>query len=198
MIQRALLDLDDAALVRTAQEARPGDGRAFSELVRRHEGHVRANCRYIVGSEVEAEDLAQDVFLKAYFNIASFQRRSQFGTWVRRIKVNHCLNHLDARGRRVLMDVEAPSVSSSAAVQVDPVAPRSLEVADHKRAVDAVLIQMNDTLRVPLVLRDMDGLSYEEVAETLGISLSAAKMRIKRGREAFRELWAVSDHGDLQ
>ena len=84
----------DANLVAQALKAHPGDLRAFDELVRRHQSRVQTNCRYLSGNEEDALDLAQEVLVKAYFNLKGFEARAGFGTWVNRIKVNHCLNHL--------------------------------------------------------------------------------------------------------
>lgn len=191
------MGLEDPALVRVAQEARPGDGRAFNELVRRHQGRVRANCRFLTGNEMDAEDLSQEVFIKAYFALAEFEGRSQFGTWVRRIKVNHCLNYLEAEGRRSFLDVEGPVVGAADRLRVAPRGPRSVDEAELRTRVERVLGELHETLRVPLVLRDMDGMSYTEVAEALGVGLSAAKMRIKRAREAFRAAWVAMEGGDI-
>lgn len=178
--------LDDEELIRMAQEALEGDTRAFEELVQRHQAKVLTNCRYLSGSPSDAEDLAQEVFVKAYFGLARFERRSSFGTWIRRIKSNHCINFVTKK-RVQTVDVDPTVVEAHAARP--PEAERALEREDTRARVGAVLLQMNETLRIPLVLRDMDGMAYDEIAGELGIGLSAVKMRIKRGREEFRRLF---------
>ncbi len=87
----------DEEVLERHRSAAPGDLRAFELLVHRHEGHVRANCQFISGNAEEARDLAQEVFVKAYFGIGRFRGTSAFRTWLRRIKVNHCLNHIAKR-----------------------------------------------------------------------------------------------------
>ncbi|HHN74324.1 MAG TPA: sigma-70 family RNA polymerase sigma factor, partial [Acidobacteria bacterium] len=87
-------ELSDDQLVETAKSAPPGDMRAFEQLVERYQRSVHTNCRYLGGSESDAEDLAQEVFIKAFFGLQRFEGRAQFKTWLQRIKVNHCLNHL--------------------------------------------------------------------------------------------------------
>jgi RNA polymerase sigma-70 factor (ECF subfamily) len=154
---------------------------------------VLANCRVISRSPADAEDLAQEVFVKAWFGLPRFEQRAQFRTWLRRIKVNHCLNFVRKTRGAVLVDVEEPSVASHADLMSRPVAEEQLHASDTRERIVQVLDQMNDTLRVPLMLCDADGLSYEEIAEQLGIGLSAVKMRIKRGREEFRRRWAEHD-----
>jgi len=178
--------ISDDELLQLAQEAREGDTRPFEELVRRYEGKVLTNCRYLSGSLSDAEDLAQEVFVKAYFGLAGFERRASFETWIKRIKSNHCINFVKKK-RIQTVDVD-PVVAENAARQ-DPEAERALDREDTRSRVGAVLLEMSETLRIPLVLRDMDGLAYDEIAEELGIGLSAVKMRIKRGREEFRALF---------
>lgn len=190
-------ELTDAELVdrlRSAGDAR--DLRAFEELVHRHQSGVVANCRYLTGSPADAEDLAQEVFVKAYFGLRQFEGRAQFKTWLRRVKTNHCINFRKRR-RLVTVDVDDVPAGAADALTVNPRADAAMDRADARERIDAVLHQMNETLRVPLVLRDMDDLSYQEIADELEIGLSAVKMRIKRAREEFRRLYeaaSVEDH----
>lgn len=183
--------VSDEELLRLAREASEGDMRAFEELVRRHERKVLTNCRYLSGSPSDAEDLAQEVFVKAYFGMAGFEGRSSFETWIKRIKSNHCINFVTKK-RLDTVDVE-PEVAANASAR-RPEAERAIDREDTRSRVGAVLLQMTETLRIPLVLRDMDGLAYDEIAEELGIGLSAVKMRIKRGREEFRQLFDASNY----
>jgi RNA polymerase sigma-70 factor, ECF subfamily len=169
------------------------DPRAFETLVRRHQGFVVANCRVISRSPADAEDLAQEVFVKAWFGLPRFEQRAQFRTWLRRIKVNHCLNFVRKSRGAVLVDVDEPSVEAHADLVSAPVAEERLHADDTRERIVRVLDTMSDTLRVPLMLCDADGLSYDEIAEQLGIGLSAVKMRIKRGREEFRRRWDAID-----
>jgi len=179
----------DEALVNRQRAALPGDTRPFAELVRRHQERILANCRYLTGSPDDAEDLAQDVFIKAFFALGRFEGRARFGTWLQRIKVNHCLNHLRRRRRWREEDVDDAALQARPELKVDADAEARLADTDRRRRIAAVLDAMPETLRVPLLLRDLDGLEYAEIAERLGIGLSAVKMRIKRGREMFRRLY---------
>ncbi len=183
------LEADDA-LVELTRHGSKSDPRAFEALVRRHQGFVVANCRVITRSAVDAEDLAQEVFVKAYFGLRRFEGRAQFRTWLQRIKVNHCLNHLRKTRGAIMVEVDEASAENHQALQTAPMAHVALEAeADRDRLV-TVLDTMSDTLRIPLMLRDGDGLSYEDIADHLGIGLSAVKMRIKRAREEFRRRFA--------
>ncbi len=184
-------DIPSEELVDRAQRAVTGDTRAFAELVRRNRGKVVANCRYMTRQEDVAEDLAQEVFVKVFFKLKTFEKRSKFSTWVQRIKVNHCLNFLRKHKDRVFVDSDAPEVQIDPHLAVDAEHSADLQEAVRRRAIQEILDSMNDTLRLPLILCDMDGMSYQEAADKLGIGLSALKMRVKRGREFFRERYAA-------
>ena len=153
------------------------------------------NCRYLTGSQSDAEDLAQEVFVKAFSRLAGFEQRSSFKTWLWRIKVNHCLNFLQRRRRERFVAVHEPEVEQRSELQVDPAALRNLETAFDREVIARSLDAMPETLRVPLLLRDLDGFSYQEIADGLGLSLSAVKMRIKRGREDFRKRYGEAQSG---
>jgi RNA polymerase sigma-70 factor (ECF subfamily) len=180
--------LTDDVLVKSVQEAGSGDLRAFEQLVDRHRGRILANCRYMTRSPDDAEDLAQEVFTRAFFGLKSFRGQAAFGTWLQRIKVNHCINFLKKRARQPeRVDTDAPTVQAHEAMRSEPKAERRIAATEEGRRIEEVLDSMSETLRVPLLMRDLDDFSYQEIAEELGIGLSATKMRIKRAREEFCE-----------
>jgi RNA polymerase sigma-70 factor, ECF subfamily len=176
-------------LAALARNAKGGDLRAFEELVKLYQGRIHANCRYISNDASNAEDLAQEVFVRAYFALPKYEGRSTFRHWLQRIKVNHCLNHLkrDRAARNVVLDESLPEQHEQ--LRTAPQVTADLEREADRKRIDEVLRAMSPTLRVPLIMRDMDELSYEELSSNLGVSLSAAKMRVKRAREQFRTLY---------
>lgn len=182
----------DEELVKQAQEAPAGDLRAFEALVTKHQDGVKANCRYLSGSVTDAEDLAQEVFIKAYYGLARFEGRSKFKTWLQRIKVNHCLNFIKKMKGKTFVDVDELGLERREQMRVESKAERRVEAQPDRARISAVLDAMSDSLRIPLIMRDMDELSYQEIADKLGIGLSAVKMRIKRGREEFRQLYELA------
>ena len=182
-------DLHDDELIQGALSAAPGDTRSFDELVRRHQGHIRANCRFIVEDPEFSLDLAQETFVKAYFGLASFEGRSSFRTWLRRIKVNQCLSFLESPRSRKDLRLHESRPEEDPALRVPSVAQERAESNETQERVVRTLDRLPESLRTPLVLRDMDGFSYREIKELLGIDLSAVKMRIFRAREAFRDAW---------
>lgn len=180
----------DDDLIQRALASPEGDLRAFEELVRKYQRRIVANCRHITRDPNNAEDLAQEVFVKAFFALRNFERRSSVRHWLQTIKVNHCLNHLKKQQRAVMVDIDEHEDWTPPS-DVPRNEDRGLEVLAERQIIERVLDAMSSTLRVPLVLRDMDDFSYEEVAEMLGIGLSAVKMRIKRARQEFRERYEL-------
>ncbi len=188
----------DEKLLQQAREAPDGDLRAFEKLVLRHQRRVVANCRYITRDPNNAEDLAQEVLVKAFFGLRGFEGRSTFGSWLQRIKINHCLNYLKKQAGRSYVGVEERDVEEFDQLKVHATAEQQAGAISDRQLISEVLDSMSSTLRIPLVLCDMDELSYEEVAQSLHISLSAAKMRIKRGREEFRERYEKMQTAGMQ
>ncbi len=181
-------ELSEADLVREAKRSGPGDARAFAELVRRYEGRIGANCLHISGSPADVPDLKQEVFVRAYFGLASFEERAKFSTWLWRIKINRCLRFVEQRKR--MTEVDFDDVVNIEQMSTPPAAESHLISQETAERVGSVLLTLPDGLRIPLVLRDMDGLSYEEVGASLNLGSSATKMRIRRAREAFRNAYS--------
>ena len=186
----------DEELVDEATSVQGGIAEPFEILVERHQGSILSNCRYLTRSPADAEDLAQEVFVRAYFALPRFEGRSAFKTWLRKIKVNHCLNFIARKKNRVFVDVDEPGVENAPGLTVDPAAEKSLDDAAIRQRISTAIDDIPDTLRIPLILRDVDGFSYQEIADQLGLGLSAVKMRIKRGREEFRQKFGKQDGGN--
>jgi RNA polymerase sigma-70 factor (ECF subfamily) len=177
----------DENLLQEARKAPEGDLRAFEQLVLRHQSRVVANCRHITRDQNNAEDLAQEVLVKVFFGLRGFEGRSSFAGWLNRIKINHCLDHLKRQTSRSFVGIEEQHVNEFDQLKDLATAEKLAEAISDQQRIARVLDSLSSSLRVPLILSDMDGLTYEEVAQALGISLSATKMRIKRAREVFRE-----------
>lgn len=185
----------DEDLLYAAISAPEGDLRAFEKLIEMHRKRILADCQHMTRDSNNAEDLAQEVFVKAYFALRRFEGRSSFRHWLHRIKVNHCLNHLkNQQGRETLAsEHETEEGDDSNLFVVSPIAETDLLAMEERARIHFILEAMPDTLRLPLVMREMDELSYGEIAEALGIGLSAVKMRIKRAREYFRRVYVTDN-----
>ena len=181
---------DDLRLV---EALRNGWERAYEELLARFQQPVYILAVRLLGEPNEASDVVQEVFLKVFRSIGSFRGQSSLKTWIYRITVNEahnarrwCFRH---KGREVELDSQ-PEDSRPLRDVVPDTAPSPFQVAcDHERRalLDAALAGTNPIFRDAVVLRDIMDLSYEEIAETLNVSLGTVKSRILRGREALRE-----------
>lgn len=169
-----------------------GDGLAFSRLVELHEGMVVNLALRLLGDREEARDLAQDVFLQVYRTLAGFQGRSSLKTWIYRITVNQCHNRQRwwrRRRRDRALPLQALKPADEARLSAGP--PAAFErVARRETAarVQAALLRLSFAYRSVLVLREVEGLSCEEIALTLGVPEGTVKSRLARGREGLRRL----------
>jgi RNA polymerase sigma-70 factor (ECF subfamily) len=179
----------DEELLQAARNAPDGDLRAFEQLIALYQKRILADCAYLTRDDANSEDLAQEVFVKAYFGLRAFEGRSSFRHWLQRIKVNHCLNYIKKKASRSEVTLDDTGSEDSDELRVEPEVSRRLESAGHRERIDAILESLPAKLRIPLIMRDMDELSYEEIAASLDVGLSAVKMRVKRAREQFRMLY---------
>ena len=163
--------LSDADLVSRAQAGRLD---AFEELVRRHRLAAYRVALRMLGDESDAEDATQDAFVQAWRNLGGFRSDAAFSTWMYRIVTNRCLNMLRARRRTEPLpaDREAP------ASRPDRIAEARWQLDDLKRAIE----RLTPGQRAPLILRELQGCSYEEIAEILELSIPAVKSRLHRAR----------------
>jgi len=186
-------DLPDEVLVEAVRKGPADDLRVFEVLAERYQARILANCHYLTRSRDAAEDLAQEVFVKAFFALPTFEGRAQFRTWLQALKINHCLTFLRRSRRHTMVSLSEPGVEDEPELHVESTAESVLASGDDQECIARALDSMRDTLRIPLVLSDMDGLPDREIADRLGIGLSAVKMRLKRAREEFRRLYAAAD-----
>lgn len=179
-----ITDADDAALLAAAQQ---GDVEAFSEIVRRHERRLRLVVRRILDDTRDVDEAVQDIFVQAWRNLGRYRGDAAVFTWLYRIGVNESL----ARRRRkrletVDLDSAAAASVHDARVEIQPAL--SAESAETRDRVHEALASLPFDYREAVVLRDLAGLSNEEVANALDLSVPATKSRIHRGRMQLREL----------
>jgi RNA polymerase sigma-70 factor (ECF subfamily) len=187
--KRAGEEFDELALV---QSAKKGDLEAFSELVNRYDRNIFRIAQHITHNEDDAQDVVQDAFLKAYQNLAQFQGNSKFYTWLVRIAVNEALMKLRKRRneKTVSLDEDVETEEGSIPREVADWAPNPEQNFGQSELSDILkkTIQgLPPGFRTVFVLRDVEGLSTEETAEMLNLSVPAVKSRLLRARLQLRE-----------
>jgi RNA polymerase sigma-70 factor, ECF subfamily len=161
-----------------------GEREAFSLLVRRHQERVMRVCLRLVLSPADAQDACQEVFIKIAERLHTYQPSAQFSTWLYRITVNHCLNVLRSRRRRRWLSPfskEPTAVLEIAAPDDDPL--QSTEKQERQQQVRRALAGLPEEQRLAVVLHRYEGLSYEEIAQVLQVSVSAVESRLHRAKQ---------------
>lgn len=185
-----VLPSDDTELLTRAQA---GDVGAFESLVERHRGRVYGLALRMLNSEADAAEVLQEAFISAYRNLPNFRGDAQFGSWVYKIAANHALMRL--RHRKVVSQVETPmedgpqfNPRGSLMEDVSDFKDAEGEAMDHelRRAIEDATGRLNEESRQVFVLKDLEGMSYEEIAEMLGITVAAVKSRLHRARLSLR------------
>lgn len=173
-------DLDYALLKRIAR----GEPSALEELIRRHERRLYQLAYRLLKDPLEAEDVLQEVFLKAYEFAGRFQPISTVKAWLNRITANHCLNRLRQRFPLDSLDDDNRPIplASPAATPLE-----ALEESDLARRLESLLAAMPENQRRALVLKRFGDLSYQEIAEVMGLSTGAVDGLIKRARQFLRK-----------
>jgi RNA polymerase sigma-70 factor (ECF subfamily) len=170
---------DDVALV---QETLDGNPLSFQLLVERYQERVFALVRHYTRSAVEVEDIVQDTFIKVYRKLATFQRQSSFSTWLYRIAINACKDLLRKKAR------ESARVSAEEAPdEADPHMPVEDEVALRMDVAQA-LSELSDDYREAVVMHDIGGVPYEDIAAITDVAIGTVKSRISRGRRQLAKL----------
>jgi len=166
----------DAALVRRAQA---GEVAAFEELYHRHCGRVYALCLRMSGEPSEAEELAQEAFVRAWEKLASFSGRSAFGSWLHRLTVNVVLGHWRSSGRRRQRVVAIAEVT-----HIDPQhRPEPRMRVDLERAIST----LPAGARTVFVLHDIEGFTHPDIAEMTGLAVGTCKAQLHRARRLLRK-----------
>ncbi|MGA2429054.1 MAG: sigma-70 family RNA polymerase sigma factor [Candidatus Acidiferrum sp.] len=177
------VSVDDRELVRRAQAE---DQEAFEELVRRHRQRVAAVAGGILRQREDVEDIAQQVFVKAYFSLKRFDQRAAFSTWLYKITVNECWDLL--RKRKVRPLVYESDLSEEQARQYGAPEERSAPAPDisdelvARQRVERLLGCLDERDRMMLVLKEVEGFAVEEIAEILDLNANTVKVRLFRAR----------------
>jgi RNA polymerase sigma-70 factor (ECF subfamily) len=176
-------DVDQELVAR----CRNGDREAFATLVRKYQSKVLTLATRILDNRTEAEDIAQDIFVKIFQSLQDFRGASRFSTWIYRITVNHCLNHLRRRTRQQQTLVMTEPVEWR---QESPASNpyKTLEQKERWALVQAKLQELSVEHRTIILLRDFEGLPYDEIADVLQLESGTVKSRLHRARMELKAL----------
>ena len=171
---------------------RRGDARSFEEVVRRTYRHVYTQALRLVGDSKDAEDVAQDAYVRAWRGLEGFRGEAQFETWLYRIVANAAMNHLRKRRRFGDLMVEP---EDGPAVEI-PSTARTEDEAVDRRQLEEALGALPLSLRTVVVLKDVYGLSCQEIGDRIGVSEGAVKVRLHRARRRLKLALFGEDNTD--
>ena len=177
----SLRDLGDRELIERCLAKGPDTERAWEEIVRRYRRKVFGIAYKFTGRYEESQDLSQEIFLRIFRSLDKFDRSADFGTWLYSVSRNHCIDHYRSgrREREMLVQHEV-QLEELVSGRFDP--HRRIEVRDKRQMLLDALSRLPKKLREAVVLRDIKGLSYQEIVDTLGLPEGTVKSRINRGR----------------
>ncbi len=161
-----------------------GNRNAYRQLIEKYEGKVRGSCLVMLSDPSEAEDAAQEVFIKAYQALGQFRGDAAFGTWIYRITTNHCLSLLRKRKRHpvesweALIEKDGDKIESLLSVE-----PSRGSADETTELIGRLLAHLSEDARKMLILREVQGFSYQEICDTLGCSLDSVKSKLRRTRQ---------------
>jgi len=180
---------EDAEDIRLMGLASGGDMAAFEQLVERHQRLVIGTVGRMLGTNSDAEDIAQQVFVRVWKNVKRYEPRAKFTTWLLKITRNLVFNELRRRSRHPAVPLQSETDEEERPLKDEHAVAPDASLLDHElqEAVDTAIAQLPETQRMAVVLRRYEELSYEEIAETLDQSVSAVKSLLFRARTELRE-----------
>ena len=182
---------DDLALI---EQFKSGNENAFKLLVNKHKEKIRNLIWLTLGNSNHTDDLAQEVFLKVYYHVKDFRGDAQFTTWLYRTTTNFCRDELRKKRLRKMFVFFDESSNGSQPYRIEEIPQGKLQGENHteknniQEIVRQGLAKLPDKLSVPLILKDIEGFSYQEIAKVEHCGLGTVKSRIFRAREALRDI----------
>lgn len=181
----------DAIVKKRIKQVIRGDQEAFGEIVEIYKNSVYQLCYRMIGNRHEAEDLAQEAFIRAYVNINSFNQDLKFSTWLFRIATNLCIDRIRKKKPDYYLDAEVSGTEGltmySQIPSDTPLPETELETLELQAMVQKEILKLPDKYRAPIVLKYIEELSLNEISEILDLPLGTVKTRIHRGREALKK-----------
>ena len=170
------------------ERASGGDPSAFNQLMAMHEKRMYAVALRMFANREDAQDCLQEAMLRIYRAIGGFKGQSSFSTWVYRITMNTCLDELRRRKTRAATSLDTLLDSGWSPADEGDVPERHAVASEQRRVLDAAIAELPEDMRSAVVLRDVQGFSYDEISAMLEVNVGTIKSRISRGREKLRQI----------
>lgn len=184
---RAEKVIDDKILV---EKSKKGDKVAFEQLVRLYSKYVYTNAFFILRDSHEAEDVSQEVFVKVYLSIKNFRGLSSFKTWIRKLTVNTCIDKLRVKSKSLDKKVSLESFEDNYEIvftKLDHNIEKNFITRETVKEVLGIIVEMDETYRIPLILRDLQDYSYIEISDLIKKPIGTVKTNIHRARKIIKE-----------
>ncbi|CEH31493.1 RNA polymerase [Aneurinibacillus migulanus] len=173
-----------------------GNKQAYNQIVDRYKGKIYSFLYGMIGRPQDAQDLAQEVFIKAYFHIQSYKPDYSFSSWLYRIATNHCLDELRKQKRVPYISQENGSHEENSFVHHRT--PESIYLEKERNAVlHKYIMELDENYRTVLVLRHIEHLSYKEISHILGVPVTTVQMRLYRVHKKLRKLLKITEKGGI-
>lgn len=181
----------DALVNKRIKQVLKGDQNAFSDIVNLYQNRLYQVCYRMLGNKHEAEDIAQEAFVRAYTNLHTFDQKRKFSTWLYRIATNLCIDRIRKKKPDYYLDAEVAGTDGldmySQIAADDQLPEEQLEQMELQDRIQYEISRLPDKYRSAIVLKYMEELSLQEISEILDLPLGTVKTRIHRGREALRK-----------
>jgi RNA polymerase sigma-70 factor, ECF subfamily len=181
----------DALVNKRIKQVLKGDQDAFAEVIELYKDKVFQICFRMLGNRHEAEDIAQEAFIRAYVNIHTFNQKRKFSTWLYRIATNLCIDRIRKKKPDYYLDAEVTGtdgLTMYSQIAADGQLPEEeVEEMELQAEIQRQILKLPDKYRSVIVLKYIDELSLQEISEILDLPLGTVKTRIHRGREALRK-----------
>jgi len=168
------------------QQALAGDTEAFMQLIEVYQRSVYNLCYRMLGNAEDAEDAAQETFLRAFHSLRKFDQQRSFVTWLLSIAAHHCIDQIRKRKMTVFSLEDNPDLEFAG---YDPLPEATISLREDQQRLQQLLKRLSETDRAAIVLYYWYDFSYEEIAQSLSLTVSAVKSRLHRARRALAESW---------
>ncbi|KZE67551.1 RNA polymerase subunit sigma [Fictibacillus phosphorivorans] len=185
----------DALIANMVTQVKKGDQEAFEGIVDLFKDKIYRHCFRMVGNGHEAEDLAQETFLRAYRNISKYNNEYKFSTWIFRIATNLCIDRLRKKKPDYYLDAEVPGTDGanmySQLSTEEPLPEEVVTENEQWNELQAEIMKLPEKYRTAILLKYVDDLSLEEISQIMDIPVPTVKTRIHRGREALKKVFQM-------